>query len=632
MRIGPCTVAAVLTLALPGRALAAACANPSLPPGQEKVVSELCDPGDAGAKLGLVVGDIRILRQHVAAQWTGPAGVRWVYLVGRSDGSHKGPRSAALQAQVIAPCQGHGPVAAELAREIGQFVDLASTATASCPADLARVDAAWFAALQAREATLRWRCGADLPAEGRMPTPTVGERLREVDAALQVGDKAKAEALLARLAATKVDNLDLMARLDLGLALHRRGRAEAGAAILRAALAQFDGAWELALAATASAAEAGIALQAERAAAAHADLGEVSRGEAILRACWQRFGDAIGQPGCTALALADALEAAGKPDAAQGWLEQQLSRSTAPPPAWFAARIGLASRRDDARNELRVALAAVKAWPDDLAMQDALAAAYFRSGRHLDAVRVLEAIFAKNPRHRGVLGRLSGVVNDWGRVDPAIAGQVSGWQTLRDEMQRRAAADANDTVAQFLHGVSLFYDAKFDEALRQMQAVEPKVHNEGRVYIYQAMAHLWLGRPAEARALADKAVVANPQDPDVYYCQSQVLRATDKPAAAAALERYMALELAAGSLHFAKKTKRVEQELALLRKGELPPLWDKPGHFDDEDVDPPSAPTATADRARPVGPRADRTLMWLLIAAGALAFIGGGTWLTRKLR
>ncbi|MBM4345133.1 MAG: hypothetical protein FJ100_17315 [Deltaproteobacteria bacterium] len=631
MRIWLLWLVAGSNLAAPGRAIAAACANPSLPPGQEEVVTQLCDPGDAGRALGMRPGNIRILRQHIAAEWTAAGGVRWVYLIGPSDGAHKGPRGAALQAQVVAPCQGHGPVPADAGRDLGSFVDLAATATAACPAELAQIDAAWFAALQVREATVRWRCGADLPAQGRMPAPTVGDRLRQVDAALQVGDRAQAEALIDRLAQIKPEALDPVARFDLGLALHRSGRSTAAAPLIDAALASFAGAWDLALAATA-AADPAVILQAERAAAAHALAGRVAQGEAIVRACWQRFGDAVDAPGCTALALADALEAARLLDAAQGWLDDQLARSPRPPPAWFAARIGLASRRDDARNELRVAQRAVQTWPGDLAMQDALAAAYFRGGQHLNAVRTLEAIFRKDARHRGVLGRLSGVVNDWGRVDPAIPGQTSGWQTLRDEMARRAAADPDDTVAQFLHGVSLFYDAKFEDALRQMRAVEPRVHNEGRVYIYQAMAHLWLGHPDQARALADKAVVANPQDPDVYYCQSQVLRAADKPAAVAALERYLALETAAGSLHFAKKTHRVAQELALLRKGEMPPLWDKPGHFDDEDVAPPAAPTATVDRARPVGPKADRTLMWLLVGAGALVFIGGGTWLTRNKR
>ncbi len=632
MRVWWIGVAGLVVCATPAGALAAACDNPSLPPGQEKAVTALCEPGDAGAALGLVAGNIRILHQHIAAEWTTSGGQRWVYLLGRSDGAHKGPRSASLQAQVIAPCQGHGAVATEVGRQLGDFVDLAATATAACPKELAMVDAAWFAALQAREATVRWRCGADLPAQGRMPMPTVGDRLREVDAALQVGDRGKAEALLDKLATTPADNLDLAARLDLGLALHRRGRPDKATPLLQQALAGFAAPWGLALQATATEVDPRVLLQAERAAAAHALLGQVAQAEYVVRACWRRFGDGTARPGCTALALADALESAGKLDAAQALLDEQLTRSPQPPVSWYSARIGLASRRDDARNELRVAQAAVQAWPKDLAMQDALAAAYFRSGQHLKAVRVLEGVYASNPRHRGVLGRLSGVVNDWGRVDPAIPGQVSGWQTLRDEMQRRATADANDTVAHFLHGVSLFYDAKFEDALRQMQAVEPRVHNEGRVYIYQAMAHLWLGHPDQARALADKAIAANPQDPDVYYCQSQVLRATDKPAAAAALERYMALEMAAGSLHFAKKTKRVEQELELLRKGELPPLWDKPGHFDDEDVQPPAAATATADRARPVGPKVDRTWMWLLVAAGALLFIGGGTWLTRKRR
>ncbi|MSQ81762.1 MAG: hypothetical protein EXR77_02455 [Myxococcales bacterium] len=612
---------------------AAACPNPSLPPGQEKAIVALSHGGPALAQLGLQAGDIAVLRHHFAVRWSGDGPRRFVYVISRADGSHTGPRAVVLQAQVVWPCWGHGAVAPELIRDLAEFVDVASAATATCPADLPQVDAVWFAALQAAETTVQWRCGTDLPTTGRMPRPTLGDQLRQVDELIRIGDAAAAETLLQHIiAGTRTASLDLGARLDFGLALQRLKRADLAQPVLTAALAQWQPAWDLALAATATAPSADLLMHTERAAAALVAVGKIDAAEATLHSCWSRFSDPTASKSCQALALADALETAGHPDTAQKWLDAQLARLPQPPVHWFAARIGLASRRDDPRSELATADAAVRAWPHDLALQDALATACFRGGQHLRAVRLLEGVFAKDPQFLGVLGRLSGVVNDWGRVDPPRQGRTSGWERLREEMQQRALQNPADVVAHFLYGVSLFYDAKFELALQQMRKVEPFAANEGRVFIYQAMAHLWLGHPEQAKELADKAVIANPRDPDVYYCQSQVLRATDKPAAALALQRYLNLEMAPGSLHFAKKTKRVEQELALLRQGKMPPLWDKPGHFDDEDEpDLATAATTTTGAGGGAGPP-DRTGMWLLVAIGALVFIGGGTWLTRKQR
>lgn len=625
----PAAAALIVWATAAGPALAASCPNPALPPGQEKAIAAMVQPGPAGQKIGLRAGDVAILRDRIAATWLGSGGEPYVYVVSLSPA--KGPRAGAMYAQAAFPCWAHGPLPPELLAQWHGAADLAAAATAACPPAMAEVDAAFQEAMTAAGDSVRWRCGEDLPAEGRMPVPTLGQRLREVDDRVRAGDRAGAEKLLGQMAATVVpESLDSVALFDYGLALARYGKAKTAAAVLRRALQDWQPAWNLALDPTASQPDPLLFLQAERAAAAHVVLNEPDQGLALLKACWDRFTDRGAGTSCTALALADVLEQAKRPELAEKWLDEQLLRRSPPAIEWFKARIGLASRRDDARAELKTAEAAAAAYPEVLELQDSLATACFRAGLHLRAVRLLEGVYRKKPNFPGVLGRLSGVVNDWGRVDPKREGQASGWQTLRDEMRDRAAKDPEDTVAQFLYGVSLFYDAKFEDALRQMQKVEPKAPNEGRVFIYQAMAHLWLGHLELAKPLADKAVVANPLDPDVYYCQSQVLRQTDMPGAVRALERYLALETAPGSLHFAKKTKRVEQELALLRQGKMPPLWDKPGHYDDEDEpDLPKPATATVGM-HPRGEPIDRTKMWLIIGLGAAIFIGGGTWLTRK--
>jgi tetratricopeptide (TPR) repeat protein len=300
-------------------------------------------------------------------------------------------------------------------------------------------------------------------------------------------------------------------------------------------------------------------------------------GSKSLDRCFARHGSA-----CDPIPLADALELAGDPGAAATLLDRHLASPHATP-ALYRARIGLASRRGDAVAESRVAEAAVARFPGDLGLQDALGTARFRAGRHEDAIAVFEALHRRDPRRPDVLGKLAGVLGDLGRVEDeaAKAGRPSpgAFHRVRAGFQQRAARDPGDTVALFVAAVSVFYDGRFDEALRLLAAVEQKVPNEGRVHIYTGMAHLWLGREEQAARAIQRAMEVNPHDPDVYYCQSQVLRLHDLPAAAKALERYVALAASPGALQFPHKTARVRQELAMLRAGQLPPLWDKPGHF-----------------------------------------------------
>lgn len=618
-------VAVVVQLAWASVARAATCPTPMLPPGQEAAIQAAFQPDTAAIAMGISAGDIRILRDRIGVAWHA-GGARHVYVVAHAVDGASGLHAGTLMAAQTQPCLGL-PAGDPRLQGWGDFAVTLQPAVA-CPVLATAMDGAFLRALQQAAAVLKWQCATELASDPRaiakLRRVPVGDTLRDIDAKLREGDREAAEIMIALAERqAKSDSLDVAARFDLGLALWRLQRRGPAKAALEMALGQWQPAWQLATTGTDTQVLSDQVVVTERAAAAQAVLGQLDQATATLEQCWR----VVTVNSCTALPLADVLEQAGHAERAEALLDRQLLQQKIPEAAWLRARIGLASRRDDARSELRTAEAAVAAYPHALDLQESLASACFRSGQHLRAVRLLEGVYNKDPRQPGVLGRLSGVVNDWGRVDPPREGQVSGWQQLRDEMSRRASSDPKDVIAQFLYGVSLFYDAKFDQALAQMRKVEPMAPTEGRVYIYQAMAQLWLGHPELAQALADKAVAANPHDPDVYYCQSQVLRQTNMPAAVQALQRYLTLETAPGSLHFAKKTKRVEQELALLRQGKMPPLWDKPGHYDDEDGPAQAKPEAVE---RTVRDAMGSLRMWLIVTISAALFIGGGTWLTRK--
>jgi hypothetical protein len=77
--------------------------------------------------------------------------------------------------------------------------------------------------------------------------------------------------------------------------------------------------------------------------------------------------------------------------------------------------------------------------------------------------------------------------------------------------------------------------------------------------------------------LINEAVRSGPSDPDVFYCRSQIVRKLDLPQAIADLDRYVEMTNRPWALNPAKKDNRVKAELAYMRRGMLPPDWDRPG-------------------------------------------------------
>jgi tetratricopeptide (TPR) repeat protein len=543
-----------------------ACLQPILVAGQEAAIEKMVTP----TKLppGVQQGDVQVLRDRVRALFTlqgnpsNPAGVRLDYeLAPWTTGTDPlAMRTSRLAIRRVAPCPQPG---------------------VQCPVDkalLQAMDTALTQTVLVGEDAVQWRClDADQPPEG------LGALMRKIDDQLRVADMAGAQQTLdVALRAFPADQQPLAARLDLGVSLWRADRKTGARQVLRDALALFDVDRDLQPVPL----QADTRALAERVAAARALLGEPEAARRVMAACQER---AARNP-CDVIPLADALALAGEPTQAAAVLDSELARPN-PTAILFRARIGLASRQNDAKAEVPTAEAAVRAFPDDLALQEALATAYFRGMQHTRAIRTLEAILRKDPKYPNVLGRIAGVFNDMGSAGGNKP--MPGWHELREEMRARALRDPHDTVALFLSAVATFYDAHFTEALAILQRVEPLAPREGRVFIYEAMANLWLGHRDEAERLVRKAMETNPYDPDVYYCLSQVVRQRDIPAAITALERYVALSSTPGALEFPKKTERVRQELAMLRQGKLPPLWDRPGQFSDAALEPThAAPTA----------------------------------------
>ena len=559
------------------------CAAPAIGPRQEAAIEALLTvaPGTVG---GVTTGDLQV----------GSAAIVGHYMVApRGRGRRAGepveavlllvhPREArALGAEDVRlpglagwwvlPCVNTDAAAHTTALAARMEALGATTATQACgDGSLRGAMAAIGAALAegaAEHAGPTWVCPASAaPATG--DPESAGAVLARFDRALAVADRDAAEqALDGLLGRVDLNQLGPVERFDVATALLRLDRGKEARELLKAAIIGVEEGLE-----GLSAEQANAAI--ERAAAGHVHLGQIDAGVAVLDACRERDPRPTA---CSGVPFAGALEAAGKQPRATKVLDAELARFDRPPAALFLDRIGLASRMSDGATEVRVARAALAAWPDEPRLVDALATALFRVGEHTESIRLFERLYALAPRMPGVLARLSGVFNDMGGATNRPNGPIEAWKALREEMRARAAKDPNDVIALFLEGVSRFYDADFDGAIQAMKEVEPRVHNEARVFIYQAMGHFWAGRQSEAETQVERAHQANAHDPDVYYCISQIWRKKDLPRATEALRRYVALSAAPGALQFVKKTERVKQELAMLERGELPPVWwDRP--------------------------------------------------------
>ena len=452
---------------------------------------------------------------------------------------------------------------APIANEPVRFSVTAPEPTAEMPAtDVARVRAALVARLNAREGDFRWQ-------EVRART-TLHEADPKWDA-----EVARIADLLPEHQAEAVTGLDALRQRrpaekmnafqawDLGLLLLRIGEKEAANGYFRRVVAVLEDArrkgpvpspvWE-------------------RGAAAHVALGDAAAGRADLAACVQLKSGEKGS--CTTWHMASLAEARGDIKEASALYDEALGDGTTASVTQLIRRAALAARAGDGAAELTWARRAFDQFSKEAQALETLASAEFRAGHFEAAVRHYDALFQLAPTRPGVLAHLSGAFNRFEGAVRTGGGDAAAVTRLREEMAARAAQ--GDVVGRFVEAVAAFYEGRFDAAVPAFHALEQDVPGEARLYIYQAMAHHWQGHAELAEPLALKAVAVGPDDPDVWYCRSQIFRSKNRPQAIGDLKRYMALSEQPGAIHFTDKTERIRKELAMLEAGEMPPDWDRP--------------------------------------------------------
>ncbi len=368
---------------------------------------------------------------------------------------------------------------------------------------------------------------------------------------------------------------DVAGRVDAAAATWRAQGRLAAAPLYREILASLPHG-----ATRASAALPGVAtVTTERIAAARAATGDRAGAMESLKTCWRVH---RGDQRCRAGSMAEVLELSGDWEAASSLLDDESAGLKRPQLSLYMERVALAGRHDDGESEVRVARAAVKAWPKQAAAHEALAVALFRVAEHEQAVATLEGLIEMAPQTPGVLGLLDGILADMGRVARASDGTEAARKAILGRFRARAEADPNDLVARFVRGADDLRSGRFKTAIETMGAVRERAPNDVRPVTYQAMAHYWLGQTSQAETLALMARSRWPDEPEAHLTHARVVRLQDALAAAASLERYLALASAAGRLQFSGQAGQARIMLGQLRAGQLPPDSDRPGRVPDE--------------------------------------------------
>ncbi len=273
-------------------------------------------------------------------------------------------------------------------------------------------------------------------------------------------------------------------------------------------------------------------------------------------------------------------------------------------------RFGMASALNDFAAELAVAERMTQENPDLPQALDLRAAGFGRAGRYRESIEIMHDLSRRYPDRDIVLGRIAGLLAFLTAESNENPAKKADLEAVEQRM-RQAAADPKDVVARFIVATRGYYAGHFAQALPELQALAKTSNRDPRIPLYLAMTHFWTGQQAEAERWIDRAVAIGPSDPDVFYCRSQIVRRVDLPLAIKDLERYEAMTKQPWSVGPRSKSERVEAELALMRKGRIPPDWDKPGP--DRAVFLPAEQTGTAASPQAIQGR----------AAAGLAAAGG---------
>jgi hypothetical protein len=194
--------------------------------------------------------------------------------------------------------------------------------------------------------------------------------------------------------------------------------------------------------------------------------------------------------------------------------------------AYRAEMTALAATRDHG-TLAQVFAAAVAQFGADERLAPLREMAWYAADDVESIVASLEARVEKGERSAGLFKQLLALVVR----EKLRAEKMGSWLA-------RAEANPKDRVAAFFAGVLLHYEREFERSNALLDRAAIELEDEPRLHIYRAMNAFNLGDRIQAEASITKAASLETQDPDIFYCQGEIYRDTDRARAREALAVY----------------------------------------------------------------------------------------------
>lgn len=247
-----------------------------------------------------------------------------------------------------------------------------------------------------------------------------------------------------------------------------------------------------------------------------------------------------------------------------------------PPRDLLKLRFGVATLMGDSDGQQVIAERLSQLHPDGNDGPALLAHAWAGQRRFTDAIGLWRTQALKHPKAPVPYGELAALLQELDQHAQRDPQHNQAAQALRAEL-KKASTSAPDSVARFVTALNLYENGQFAESVKLLEALLQSGQRHARLALPAALANLWLGKQAAAERWIEQAVALGPDDPEVFYGRSLVLRANKPAQAIADLEHYQQLGTRRTSPVQLWQAQRAAAALAMLRSGQQPPAWDRPG-------------------------------------------------------
>ncbi len=266
---------------------------------------------------------------------------------------------------------------------------------------------------------------------------------------------------------------------------------------------------------------------------------------------------------CDILPLVHALTAVGDAQQAGALLDAWPFGSVLSPRGeWLQLRYGLATLAGDSEAELRLAKKMLAQQPDSPIGLEVLASGQERAGDLLAATLTWLQLNQVAPA-RAAAVRLALAIEALADQDPGAL------QTLESKV-----GAIQGPTAQLASAIVFYRQGKLEQSAKILETLK---ENGAVSDAYRALNAHWLGEATLARQQIDNALTRDPDEPLLYLVRAQIARSLSLPRALQDLERFNTLTARPRHPALQHQADRANAVLGYLKRGELPPDWEKPG-------------------------------------------------------